>query len=216
MHHIIRWVAWNLFLAVIPVALGYVCAWGMGKPRRLPPLLGLPLLVVWLAFLPNTCYLLTEWRHLLFDERWAGLLGSGAEDRSAMLQTAKVALFFLVYSGAGVLTFTLAVRPVEGLLRARRLRFFVFAPVIFFLTSLGVYLGLIVRLNSWDLWHRPGYVWQVGVEALMNPTLLTSILLFAGILWGMYEAVDIWVDGVMERLRRWGIVRRPGAPVRAE
>jgi uncharacterized membrane protein len=195
-------VIWNLFLAVIPVVLGYGLAWSLGGrgKRRLPKLVCGLLALVWLAFLPNTCYLLTEWRHLLFDPRWEGLLDRAHEDRLAMLITAKWALFFLAYSGTGLLLFTLAIRPVERGVRSTGRNPIVYAPFLFFLVSLGVYLGLIVRLNSWDLWNRPLFVGKTAVQALLSPTLLISILIFAVLLWIIYEAVDLWVDGVATRL----------------
>lgn len=208
-----RSVGWNLFLAVIPVALAYALAWGLGgrgRQRHLPLWVCLPLALGWLAFLPNTCYLLTEWRHLLFDQRWADLLDSGNTDRRAMLSTAKWALFFLAYSGTGVLLFALAIRPMERRLRTTGRHSLLYAPPFFFLMSLGVYLGLIVRLNSWDIVQRPLYCWQKAMEALVNPTLLVSICVFALILWGTYEAVDLWVEGVTDRLRRWGLLRSSG------
>lgn len=197
---------WNLFLAVVPVVLAYLLAWGLGKGGRrpLPLWICLPIALVWLVFLPNTCYLLTEWRHLLFDRRWAGLLDAGRSDRIAMLRTAKWALFFLAYSGVGVLLFALSVRPMEQWARANGRNPVPFAPVFFFLMSLGVYLGLIERLNSWDLFNRPAHVWQETVAGLTNRMLLLSIGVFAALLWGLYEAVDIWVDGVAERLQRLG------------
>jgi uncharacterized membrane protein len=202
-------VLWNLFLAVIPALLGYGLAWSLGGrgQRRLPKLVCVLLAVVWLAFLPNTCYLLTEWRHLLFDPRWEGILDRGHEDRRAMLITAKWALFFLAYSGTGLLLFALAIRPVERWLRSVGRKPIIYAPLFFFLMSLGVYLGLIVRLNSWDLWHRPLFVWTTAMQALLSPTLFVSILIFAVFLWIIYEAVDLWIDGVVARL--------PGKPLRA-
>jgi uncharacterized membrane protein len=202
-------VFWNLMLAAIPVALAYGLAWGLrgkGKQRNLPVWVCLPLGLAWLAFLPNTCYLLTEWRHLLFDTQWAPLLDRAISDKTAMLSIAKWALFFLTYSGLGVLTFVLAIRPLEQWLLSRRGKPWLVAPFLFFVTSLGVYLGLIVRLNSWDLIHRPMFVWDTAISALTRPSLLTAILVFAGILWALYEAVDIWVEGVEARLRRWGIL----------
>ena len=199
---LLRWVAWNLFLAVIPVVLGYGLAWALGGrgKYRLPPFVCVILALVWLAFLPNTCYLLTEWRHLLFDERWEHLLDRGHADRNAMLATAKWALFFLAYSGTGLLLFTLAIRPLERWLRATGRRPLFYALFLFFLVSLGVYLGLIVRLNSWDLLKKPLFVWKTTLQALANPTLFVSILIFAVLLWITYEAVDLWVDGVVARL----------------
>src|SRR5438552_2277166 len=125
---------WNLFLAAVPVILGYALAWGLagrGKQRNLPLFVCAPLALAWLAFLPNTCYLLTEWRHLLFDDRWASLLESGHVDRYAMLWTAKWALFFLAYSGAGLLLFVLGVRPMERWMRSAGMFWPIYAPIFF-------------------------------------------------------------------------------------
>src|SRR5205085_586378 len=60
---------WNLFLAIIPVGLAALAARTVraihhGRSGWLWLLLA-PLLVAWLAFLPNSCYLFTEQRHLL-------------------------------------------------------------------------------------------------------------------------------------------------------
>jgi uncharacterized membrane protein len=212
-----RWlfnnIGWNLFLAAIPVALGYFLLWGLGgKGRRriIPAWVAAPLGVIWLAFLPNTCYLLSEWRHLLIDQRWMGVVSAAQEnDRYAMYTLARASLFFLGYSGAGVMMFVLAVRPIERFLRTAGISMIVVAPFLFWLTSLGVYMGLIVRLNSWDLWNRPAHVLDVAANAVTNSTLLGSITVFAILLWALYEAVDLWVDGLADRLRQWGLVRSP-------
>lgn len=205
----LRSVFWNLLLAAIPVALGAVLAWGAaGKRRRLPlPVLWL-LGAAWLVFVPNTCYLFTEWRHLLFDPRWEWMLDAGHSDRQAMLLTAQWSLMFLGYSGVGALLFVLAMRPVERCLRAARQPFLLYAPPLFFLISLGVYLGLIMRLNSWDALQRPELVLRRTVDALSNPTLLATIGVFALILWGVYEALDLWCDAVVERVGRGARVTR--------
>ena len=193
---------WNLFLAAIPVPLGYLTAWSLqrrGAKRALPIWVGIPLGIAWLVFLPNTCYLLTEWRHLLFDGRWAGLRENG-DDPYAMLSIAKWGLFFLAYSLAGVLLFTLSIRPIERWLRSAKQVFFFYAPALFFLTSLGVYLGLLPRLNSWDILQDPTAIWPRITHAFTSPTLLGAIAVFGVILWATYEAVDLWIDGLLDRL----------------
>ena len=206
-------ITWNLFLAVIPVVLAYILAWGLGgkgKGRVLPGWIAFPLGLAWLAFLPNTCYLLSEWRHLLIDQHWMGVISAVQEnDKFAMYSLARASLFFLAYSGAGVLTFVLAVRPIERWLQTIGISMMVVAPALFWFTSLGVYMGLIVRLNSWDLWNRPAHVVDVAMNAVTNSTLLGSITVFAILLWALYEAVDLWVDGLTGRLRQWGVVRGP-------
>jgi uncharacterized membrane protein len=214
-------IAWNLFLAVIPVALAYLLAWGLGGKRRriMPAWIAAPLAIAWLAFLPNTCYLLSEWRHLLIDQRWMGVVNAAQDnDRYAMYSLARASLFFLGYSGAGVLTFVLAIRPIERWLRSVGVSMIAVAPFLFWLTSLGVYMGLIVRLNSWDLWNRPSHVMDVAANAVTSTTLLGSITVFALLLWALYEAVDLWVDGIADRLRQWGVVpspRRSASPAAA-
>jgi uncharacterized membrane protein len=217
--HMLPGIAWNLLLAVIPVALAYLLAWLLRK--RLKPagivLLALPLGIAWLAFLPNTCYLLTEWRHLLFDNRWEPLLDAGHQSRVAMYQTAKWALFFLVYSGTGIFLFVLGVRPMEHWLRSTGQKSFLYAPPFFFLVSLGVYLGLVLRLNSWDLVRRPQFVLNVALEAVTSRPLLAAIGIFAAILWALYEGADIWVDGVRARFGKGGGAPAPAkAPAKAK
>ncbi|MGC8667071.1 MAG: DUF1361 domain-containing protein [Chthonomonadales bacterium] len=212
MTNALKWAGWNLFLAFIPVALAHLLAWGWypgSKKRRLPAPFGLALGVVWFLFLPNSCYLLTEWRHLLFDPKWMlSVENSRGQDHAAMLATAKSALLFLGYSGAGMLMFVLAIRPVERMLRAAGGRFFLFAPGFFFLISLGVYMGLIERVNSWDAFTHPAIVWEAIDDALFNRTVVTAVAVFGAILWALYEAVDLWVDGFRQSLVNMGLLRK--------
>ena len=119
-----------------------------------------------------------------------------------MLATARWAVLFLGYSAVGMLLFVLAIRPIERYLKSTGHRPILYAPLFFACISMGVYLGLIVRLNSWDLFQRPSLVWAEIQDAFARPNILTAVGVFALILWGMYEAVDIWVDGVSERVRR--------------
>lgn len=196
-------VLWNLFLAAIPAVLGYALGWSLskrGKRRNIPLILCLPLAGAWIAMLPNSCYLLSEWRHFLFNEHWRYLLDASENDHAAMLDVAKWGLVFIGYSGIGVLFFVLAVRPVERVLRANGHNPILHAPAFFFVISLGDYLGLIVRLNSWNVINHPLIVWEAADNALFNPDALIPILIFAAILWVIYEAADLWMDGVKQRL----------------
>jgi len=213
---VIQSVLWNLLLAVIPVALGYALAGLLRRGLKLGGIivLALPLAVAWLGFLPNTCYLLTEWRHLLFDSRWEQMLDSAHHSRVDMYHTAKWALFFLVYSGLGVILFVLGVRPMEHWLRSKGQLPYLYAPFFFFLVSLGVYLGLIKRFNTWDLLHRPMFIWNVAVDGVTTMPILLAIGIFALILWALYEAGDMWVDGVAARFKRDDAAPRSKAPAR--
>ena len=75
----------------------------------------------------------------------------------------------------------------------------------FLLTSLGVYLGLIIRLNSWDIATRPKHVWSILLNALGNTLVLKTVAVFALLLWLAYEIANIWADGLALRIKqkRW-------------
>lgn len=210
-----HWILWNIFLACIPVVAGYLLALGFGvltlQRKRVPWWVWIPLALVWLAFLPNTCYLLTEWRHYLFDPAFTEMRVAAQNNHVLMLPVAKWGLRFLVYSGIGVLCFALSIRPIDKLLQQRRINRIPWAIPFFFLISLGVYLGLNIRLNSWEIATAPGRVWEAATWALHDTLHLKTIVIFAGLLWLLYLIVDIWFDGLQIRLTRWGLLPGKGS-----
>jgi uncharacterized membrane protein len=199
------WIAWNLLLACVPVALAYLLAIGVERftlqKKRIPWYAWLPLGLLWFAFLPNSCYLFTEWRHFLFDSPFIDTRSFGMNG-GALIQTAKQGLVFLLYSAVGFLSLGLSIRPVHRVLRKAGQHPVWMAPPFFFLVSLGVYLGLILRLNSWELFLSPLRVLAMAAEALENLRLVKILILFAGTLWLLYILVDIWVDGFQQRVEQ--------------
>lgn len=195
-------VAWNLFLALIPVGLAYAIAylWRKMSGRFWLQLTIAILALVWFFFLPNTCYLVTEWRHFLSTVD-RNNLWIREQDRRAMMLIVAYSVFFLGYSLFGMITFTLAIRPILPLARRIIPRLWIVAVPFYLLMSLGVYLGLVLRYNSWDLLQRPEAVWNSALEALSRPYLATLIILFAVFLWLGYLFFDIWIDGYLLRRR---------------
>ena len=198
----------NLFLALIPVACAFVLARGvrgeMRRTGRVRWLLWSPLLLLWLVFLPNTCYLLTEWRHFLDTVVLTPIYVRTYYDRDAVLPLLVVMTFYLLYTGAGLWTFFLAVWPLDRLTRRRLGRATLgLQAAVFTLCAFGVYLGLVWRFNSEDLLHprRLAYIVQVAAVTLHYPALDALVLVFAGVLWGLYALFDIWMDGALARIR---------------
>lgn len=200
-----HWIVWNIFLAVIPVVIGYAIGIGAqamtAKRHRVPWLAWALPMVVWFAFIPNTCYLITEWRHFLFDPSLAPIRDWAEVSRLGQLEVARWGLWYLIYSGAGVLCFGLAIRPIAHLIQRAGWSSALLGVPFFLLTSLGVYMGLIERLNSWDVMRSPHRVLDVAVHALTTPLLLRIVVVFAVLLWLLYLIVDIWVDGFMARVQ---------------
>ncbi len=203
-------VLWNLFLAVIPVALAFTIARGVRRERQhtgtVQWLLWGPLAAVWLAFLPNSCYLLTEWRHYFETLTQSPLYAQAHQSGDGRIDFFFVTGFYLLYSGTGLLAFFLAVWPLDRLTRPRLGRLgAVLRPLIFPLCALGVYLGLMRgRFNSWDLLSasRVTDLLATTAQVFQRPALITLILLFGAVLWLFYAAFDIWMDGLAWRLSR--------------
>ena len=203
-------VLWNLFLAVVPVVLAFAIARGVRRERQntgtVQWLLWGPLALVWLAFLPNSCYLLTEWRHYFETLTQSRLYAEAHQGGDGRTDFFLLTGFYLLYSGAGLLAFFLAVWPLDRLTRPRLGRLgAVLRPLIFPLCALGVYLGLMRgRFNSWDLVSasRLSDLLATAAQVVQRPVLLGFLLLFGAVLWLFYAAFDIWMDGWAWRLSR--------------
>ena len=197
-------VLWNGMLAVIPVMLAYMIA-RIARPRNksLPRKSFICLLfLIWLAFLPNTCYLLTEWRHFLENVDGNNLFLRSQYEHLMLVKLTAMGIFYFIYSGFGMMTFALAIRPLARFASKRGIEVKFWACPFFMAMSLGVYLGLILRYNSWDLLAHPSAVWTTIVETGGRPLLMAFIGSFGVFLWMSYLAIDIWFDGLAERLGR--------------
>lgn len=164
---------WNLFLAWVP----FVCALIISAlSRRGNALLVVPLCVVWLLFLPNAPYLITDLVHLgpvreapfWFD----------------VLLLASFAINGLLLGFASLAMVQQAVRRRWGQLWGWLLAF-----VALGLCGYGIYLGRFLRWNSWDVLDSPGMlVREVGAlrDPLSRPTAIVVTALFGSLLFLSY------------------------------
>ena len=193
-------------LALIPVAAAY----GLRSVLDIRPssakhyAAATALAAVWFIFLPNTCYLLTEWRHFLSVLDSGNLFIRAFEpatgDSVLFVKLLMGSSFYFLYSAFGMVAFAMAIRPVERAAIRRGISVRFWGLPFFVAVSLGVYLGLILRFNSWDLATNPRHVWQAIVEIGGRPRLTAFILGFGGFLWIAYECLDMWIDGLKLRL----------------
>jgi len=136
-----RFLVWNLILAWVPLILALVVYDGY---RRSGGLLWLaPFLALWLIFLPNAPYIVTDFVHLSASSH-APLWFDGVE-LSAFAWTGMLLGFVSLYLVHAVL------RHRFGAPAGWLIVLFVLA-----LASVGVYLGRVKRWNSWDLLTQPG------------------------------------------------------------
>lgn len=195
---------WDAGLAAVAVLLSYTIVWiaRSRQPKLLRYTILIPLSIVWLAFLPNTCYLITEWRHFMEAVDHNNLFYHAQNDLHAFAYLSVLWLFYFLFSGFGVITFTLSIRPIKHLAARRGANVWFWIMPFFTFLSLGVFLGLVLRFNSWDLATRPGEVWASILQMSGDSVVIGIVLIFAIFLWLCYEAFDIWIDGLTERLSR--------------
>jgi uncharacterized membrane protein len=159
--------AWNLFLALIP----YWISSYLAKAEQLK-YIHLPLIAAWILFLPNSPYIITDLFHL--KQRhfpfWYDLV--------------------LVYSFAliGFVVFYKSVFDIIKLVRNRipDLYLRLMLPPFFWLIAFGLYLGRYLRFNSWNVVNHPFRIVNQSFEALFSKDTIGFTLIFAVFMWLVY------------------------------
>ncbi len=183
--------AWNLFLAWIPLVAAILVYDGRRRGASLAGLL--PIAAVWLVFLPNAPYLLTDFVHL-----------GSREDAPLWFDI----VLFGSFAWTGTLLGFLSIFVMQGVVRreAGPVWGWVLVGVSLAASSFGIYLGRSLGWNSWDFVVRPGAliedIWARLVDPLAYPrgvgmTLALTIVLSTGYL-TMYAFAQL---GAAERGR---------------
>jgi uncharacterized membrane protein len=142
--------AWNTILALVP----YWCSQQVSKAST--KIKRNVLLMLWLLFLPNAPYLLTDVLHL--------------ENRYPIPFWFDV-LLVIQFAFLGMFVGFLAIKNVEHFLqqsyshKATR----IITNASFLLCAYGIYLGRFIRFNSWDFVANPFALIEVSVERIINP-----------------------------------------------
>ena len=153
---------WNVFLAAIPAVLAV--ALFATVPRR--GVLWWSGLAAWVLFLPNAPYLLTDVVHMIHDIQHAH------SDARAYLVIATYSVLF----ACGLASYAFSLQLFRRFLH-RNLASRLVAPTILLvhaLCVLAMYLGRVIRLNSWDVLTAPQ---QVLASVLRVPRPTTVVIL---------------------------------------
>ncbi len=151
---------WNLFLAIVPLWFsGLLLKQGTFNYKSIL------LLCLWLLFLPNAPYLVTDIFH--FEERppvpmWFDLM--------------------LVFSGAwnGILICMISLYRVEKYLRIILNEKFVNSIIFLLLIpcGYGIYIGRYLRYNSWDIVIEPVSILRTSSHHFSHPFQNINVWLF--------------------------------------
>lgn len=177
---------WDLVLAWAPFVFALI-AYDQHRHGARGIAVALPL-ALWLIFLPNAPYLVTELKML-----------REVRDMPIWFDVATLTAFAWV----GLLLGFVSVYLVQDM--ARRARGPVFgwccAVASFGLCGIGIYLGRYLRLNSWDVVFSPrGVIAQVGSH-LASPRLVGMSLLIASFLTVAYAMLYTVLEAAVDERR---------------
>ena len=174
---------WNLFLLVVPFFLcrKIYSLWLANKFKNTKEIiLAFILFFIWLLFIPNTAYIITDVRHI------AG--ACPLNENRICIENAWMVLFFFSYSIAGWLSYVFLLNQMKAVIeniwgKSGKIIFLVSLPP---LTALGVLLGLVNRWNSWDIFLYPGEVITGTLAYFTDWTYLKNLLLYSFFLYFLY------------------------------
>ncbi|WP_165774757.1 DUF1361 domain-containing protein [Candidatus Viridilinea mediisalina] len=157
---------WNLFLAWLPYCAAIWMAWVVQRKQTSLWLTLLPIGILWILFLPNAPYLLTDIVHIfgmhfvwwydigiLFSFAWAGLLLGVA---SLHIMAELIATRYGWLAGWGVVLVTAG------------------------LSGIGVYVGRFLRWNSWDAILRPRILAHDLLNIFSDPSTYPRLIGVSG------------------------------------
>nr|WP_321243005.1 DUF1361 domain-containing protein [uncultured Psychroserpens sp.] len=164
---------WNLFLAIIPFAI----TTGLASPKKTPKLTLLFFFGIWLLFLPNAPYIVTDLLHLTRTDQsflWLDIL------------------VIMSFAFNGLILFFLSLSDMEKLLKhhlkPKTLTLVMLS--IFGLTAFGIYLGRFLRYNSWEIINNPLALFSDIFEIIVQPNIEAWIFT---VTFGSFLAISYWM-----------------------
>lgn len=172
---------WNLFLAWIPFILAFL-AYALSWSRALMYLVIPAFAFLWLIFFPNAPYILTDLQHL--------------GDRVSNVPLWYDVIMLIWFSWTGMLLGVVSLNLMQEIILRQLGRLFswVFVIAVAGLTSVGLYLGRFVRLNSWDILQDPSGTASDVFSWLLDPSLRSAgfLALYTGFFVFVYLTVHVF------------------------
>ncbi|MCC7511709.1 MAG: DUF1361 domain-containing protein [Anaerolineae bacterium] len=181
---------WNLFLAWIPLIAAYT-AWTLSLGRKWLYIVVPVIAFVWLIFLPNAPYIITDFKHL-------------AEPSASVPDWFDVMLL-MWFSWTGMLLGVVSLYLMQDIVHREFGRWvsWIMVFVVSVLSGLGVYIGRFIRWNSWDIFADPKGIFRQFVVGAQDPSLrsIGFTVIFAGFFLFVYVTLYAFGHLLMEPVR---------------
>lgn len=167
--YFLLFLVWNLFLAAIPFAITFY----IRSKEKVSLLMSVLCSILWLLFLPNAPYIVTDIIHLTHLKATYIIY-----DTILILSYAIAGLYFYLqslYDMEHIWTVHVSARGRKTAL--------IFIPL---LSGFGIYLGRFLRFNSWDIIQEPLLLFRNMVSSLQDPLAIGTTFSFGIGLWMLY------------------------------
>jgi uncharacterized membrane protein len=170
---------WNLFLAWLPIVFALWLITVLNKNKWVS-VKGLILTALWLGFLPNSFYLISDFIHLKTTGEVSLLFD---------------AVLFMTFAWNGLLLGFASVMIIhlELIKRLHRMTASRLVGLVFILCSFAIYLGRYLSWNTWDIIVNPGGILFDLSDRIVKPTsypnTFTITSLFSIVLTVLYYSV---------------------------
>jgi uncharacterized membrane protein len=183
----LRWMGWNLFLAIIPCALSFIL-FSKRSPKRLSrnPIWWIGFLL-FVLFLPNAPYIITDIIHFVNEVRLPNISANGI----IFVLIPQYLIFLLL----GFQCYAISlVKFIQYLQWIKLLKNAIWLELsINLICAIGVYWGRVNRLNSWDVFTQPSQVIDDALKNLENPNFFLGTGIFFIIFTSLYYIFK-WVN----------------------
>jgi uncharacterized membrane protein len=179
--HMYMFLIWNLFLAGLPLVFAFALKY-VSDLKNGSFLIKTLLFALWLLFLPNAPYIITDLIHLSHKR-----ITPVWFDGSIVFSAALIGLMM------GVISLYIVHQIFKPQLNY--ITNWISISFVIGLTSFGVYLGRVLRWNSWDLFTRPFTLFESIYESLFHFSAISMTLVFSCMLFFIY----LMVYNILER-----------------
>ena len=187
------WIVWNLFLAFIPLILSL---WLFLRRSKRRTLLWWIIFVVFISFLPNASYLLTDIIHLIEAIR-AGY--------SIWVTTLIFIPLHLLAIAIGWEAYVISVINQSYYLKQQGAGRFILTSelITHALSAVGIFLGRFRRFNSWDFVTRPNVLLSATIDDLTTKKPLLVIAITFVVLTILYWLTKQITLGTLLRIKQF-------------
>lgn len=174
------YILWNILLAFVPFFISFILL-SLSKEKELSKIIFIIGFILWMLFIPNAPYIVTDFIHL-------------GEIRSVpMLYDV-----FLIFSSAsvGLMLGFHSFFHIEQIIKTKyspRVTSLIMS-LIMIIISFGIYLGRFMRFNSWDVFINHTSliknVWKIFSQSTAN----TEVFLYTGLFFFfLYLSYKAWI-----------------------